>query len=275
MPDSDTPVADADEARRFGGVARVYGEGGAARLRAAHVAVVGLGGVGSWAAEALARSAVGRLTLIDLDHIAESNTNRQLLALQSTFGRSKVDAMAERIAAINPACEVHVVDDFVTADNVAGLIDGFSVLIDCIDRVRDKAALIARCRSAGIPVFTCGAAGGRIDPTQIACADLAKAVGDPLLASVRHRLRREHGFARSDARPPDFGVMAIYSAEPVRRPPGVATTDESDRTIADAGLSCAGYGSSVVVTATMGIVAAAQAMDRLIGAATLPVAPDS
>jgi len=265
MPDSDTPMADTDEARRFGGVARVYGEAGASRLCAAHVAVVGLGGVGSWAAEALARSAVGRLTLIDFDHIAESNTNRQLLALQSSFGRSKVEAMAERIAAINPGCKVQVVDDFVTSENVTRLIDGFSALIDCIDQVRDKAALIARCRSAGIPVFTCGAAGGRIDPLQIACADLAKAVGDPLLASVRHRLRREHGFARSDGRPIDFGVTAIYSAEPVRRPQGQAA-DESDQRIAEAGLSCAGYGSSVAVTATMGFVAAAQAMNRLIGA---------
>jgi len=266
MPDSDTPVVDADEARRFGGVARVYGDEGASRLRAAHVAVVGLGGVGSWAAEALARSAVGRLTLIDFDHIAESNTNRQLLALQSSYGRSKVEAMAERIAAINPLCKVHVVDDFATPDNVARLINEFSALVDCIDQVRDKAALIARCRSAGIPVFSCGAAGGRIDPTQIACADLAKAIGDPLLASVRHRLRREHGFPRSDARPSDFGVTAIYSAEPVRRPPGQANTDEADRGVGDAGLSCAGYGSSVVVTATMGFVAAAQAMNRLIGA---------
>ena len=274
MSDSDPPVADTDQARRFGGVARVYGEPGAARLRAAHVAVVGLGGVGSWAAEALARSAVGHLTLIDFDHIAESNTNRQLLALQSTYGRSKADAMAERIAAINPMCEVHVVDDFVTADNAERLISGFSALIDCIDRVRDKAALIARCRAVGIPVVTCGAAGGRVDPTRIACADLAMAIGDPLLASVRHRLRREHGFARSDARPRDFGVTAIYSAEPIRRPPGVATDDQADRTTADAGLSCAGYGSSVVVTATMGFVAAAQAMNRLTGA-TLPAVAES
>lgn len=270
MPDSDTLAASADEARRFGGVARVYGEIGAARLRAAHVAVVGLGGVGSWAAEAFARSAVGRLTLIDFDHIAESNTNRQLLALQSSYGQSKVAAMAERIAAINPACVVQVVDDFVTADNVTRLISGFSALVDCIDQVRDKAALIAGCRTAGIPVVTCGAAGGRIDPTQIACADLAKAVGDPLLASVRHRLRREHGFARSDVRPPDFGVTAIYSAEPVRRPPGLAA-DDADGTVASAGLSCAGYGSSVVVTATMGFVAAAQVMNQLI-AARLPAA---
>lgn len=253
--------------RRFSGVARVYGEVGAARLRAAHVAVVGLGGVGSWAAEALARSAVGRLTLIDFDHIAESNTNRQLLALESTYGKSKVEAMAERIAAINPECEVVAVDEFVTSDNAARLIAGFSAVIDCIDQVRDKAALIAQAGIAGVPVFTCGAAGGRIDPTRIACADLARAVGDPLLASVRHRLRKVHGFARSDARQLDFGVTAIFSCEPIRHPLRSADDpDGSQSTNVDAGLSCAGYGSSVVVTATMGFIAAAAAIARLVDA---------
>lgn len=270
MLNTESAASDADLDRRFGGVARVYGTLGAARLRAAHVAVIGLGGVGSWAAEALARSAIGRLTLIDFDHIAESNTNRQLLALESTFGKSKVEAMAERIMAINPACEVRVVDEFVTADNAARVVSGFSAVIDCIDQVRDKAALIAQARLADIAVFTCGAAGGRVDPTRIACADLARTVGDPLLASVRHRLRKEHGFARSDARERDFGVTAIFSAEPIRRPPGLADDDDSSSSPAgvDAALSCSGYGSSVVVTAAMGFIAAGAAMAMLVGSAS-------
>lgn len=261
-----SPADAALDERRFGGIARLYGQQGAARLRHAHVAVVGLGGVGSWAAEALARSAVGCLTLIDFDHIAESNTNRQIQALGDAYGRSKIEAMAERIAAINPMCIVHCVDEFVTPDNVERLIRGFDAVLDCIDQVQAKAALIARARGLAIPVYTCGAAGGRTDPTLIARADLALARGDPLLASVRHRLRRSHGFAAAAAssRPPvEFGVTAIFSPEPVRRPMGEGRDDLDNPELASAGLACSGYGSSVVVTAAMGLAAAGQAMADL------------
>jgi tRNA A37 threonylcarbamoyladenosine dehydratase len=223
--------------------------------------VIGLGGVGSWAAEALARTAVGRITLIDLDHIAESNTNRQIHALGDTYGRAKVDAMAARIAAINPACDVRPIDEFIDGDNVARLIHGFEGVLDCIDQVRAKAALIAHARRSGMPVVTCGAAGGRLDPTRIRTGDLALTAGDPLLAKVRQRLRRDHGFPReSGTRRTKFRVAAIYSDEPVRPPAPECVVHDAKFA---GGLSCAGYGSGVVVTATMGFVAASVVLAQL------------
>lgn len=261
MTDVLTPsLPEADLERRFGGVARLYGEDGAARLRSADVAVIGIGGVGSWAAEALARCAIGRITLIDMDHIAESNTNRQIHALGDAYGRSKVEAMAARIGAINPACDVRTIDDFVTSENAVSLIQGFDLVLDCIDQVRAKAALIAQARNARIGVITCGAAGGRFDPLRIASGDLASITGDPLLAKVRQRLRRDHGFPRdAGARRPKFDVLAVYSDEPVQRPaPGCEQADPFA-----GGLACSGYGSSVAVTATMGFVAASAALERL------------
>jgi tRNA A37 threonylcarbamoyladenosine dehydratase len=259
---------DADLARRFGGVARLYGPLAYARFAAAHAVVVGVGGVGSWAAEALARSGVGRLTLVDLDHIAESNANRQIHALGDAFGRAKVAAMAERIRAINPLAEVQQVEDFVTPDNAATLLPAADVVLDCIDQVRAKAALLAHCRARGITAVTCGAAGGRLDPTRIRTADLARALGDPLLASVRHRLRREHGFARAadPQRAPRFGITAVYSDEPVEMP-AVADCDVAERMVR--GLACAGYGSSVTVTAPFGFTAAAVALG-LIASQSVP-----
>jgi tRNA A37 threonylcarbamoyladenosine dehydratase len=259
-----SPIAavDADLARRFAGVARLYGEEAAERFRSAHVVVVGIGGVGSWAAEALARSAVGRLTLVDLDHIAESNTNRQIHALGDEYGKAKVDAMAERVRAINPACAVRAVDEFATVDNARALVEGAHVVIDCIDQVVAKAALIAAARQAGVAIVTCGAAGGRFDPTRVRCDDLARLSGDPLLAKVRHKLRRDHGFpSEAGKRPVRIGVVGIYSDEPLRRPAPVCDADGQKMT--GAALACAGYGSSVVMTATMGFVAAGQALAAL------------
>jgi tRNA A37 threonylcarbamoyladenosine dehydratase len=261
MTARDTLPADADLARRFGGVARLYGEAAAARFDAARVAVIGLGGVGSWAAEALARSGIGALTLVDLDHIAESNANRQIHALDDAWGRAKVEAMAERVRAIHPRCAVRALDDFATPDNAATLIAGHDVVLDCIDQVIAKAALIAAARSCAVPIVTSGAAGGRVDPLRIGRGDLGVIAGDPLLARVRHRLRRDHGFPARANKPAKFGVLAVYSDEPVRRPPR-----ERDAP-ARGGLACAGYGSSVAVTATMGFVAAAAALDRLAASA--------
>jgi len=238
--------------RRFGGVARLYGEAGYARLRAARIAVVGIGGVGSWAAEALARSHVGAISLIDLDHIAESNTNRQIHALGDAWGKAKVLAMAERIAAIDPSCVVRPVEEFADEDNAARLVAGHDLVLDCIDQVSSKAALIAACRAQAVAVVTCGAAGGRIDPTRLREDDLARAQGDPLLAKVRYRLRRQHGFPRdSGGRVRKFGVSAIFSDEPIRAPQDCSP---------QARLACAGYGSTVAVTGAMGFAAAAAAM---------------
>lgn len=262
-------LADLDSVRRFSGVTRLYGDAAAERFRAARMVVVGIGGVGSWAAEALARSAVGQLTLVDLDHVAESNTNRQIHALGDAYGRAKVDAMAERVAAINPACTVRAVDEFASVSNAASLVAGADVVIDCIDQVIAKAALIAAARAVGVAVVTCGAAGGRVDPTRIRCDDLARLSGDPLLAKVRHRLRRDHGFPRDTGkRPSRFGVVGVFSDEPLRRPAPVCDAD--GRPVTGGALACAGYGSSVVVTATMGFVAAGQALASLSAAPRLP-----
>jgi tRNA threonylcarbamoyladenosine dehydratase len=216
--------------------------------------VVGIGGVGSWAAEALARCGIGALTLIDLDHVAESNFNRQIHALESTLGAAKVEVMAARIAEISPGTRVVRIDDFVGVGNVAALVDARAdVVIDAIDSPRAKAAVIALCVARGQPVVVCGAAGGRTDPLALRRADLAQTRGDALLASVRARLRRDHGFPRGTGHP--FGVEAIWSPapQPVSAAPGAAAR-------AGAPLACAGYGSVAMVTAAMGMAAAADAV---------------
>ena len=262
---------DFDLVRRFSGVTRLYGEQAAERFQAGHVVVVGIGGVGSWAAEALARSAVGQLTLVDLDHVAESNTNRQIHALGDAYGKAKVDAMAERIRAINPACAIRAIDAFASVDNASALVEGVDAVLDCIDQVIAKAALIAAAKAAGVPIVTCGAAGGRFDPTRVRYEDLARLNGDPLLAKVRHKLRRDHGFPRDGGgagKPPRFGVIGVYSDEPLQRPMPVCEAD--GRPVPGAALACAGYGSTVVVTATMGFVAAGQALGMLSARARQP-----
>ncbi|MFM1988425.1 MAG: Molybdopterin-synthase adenylyltransferase [Pseudomonadota bacterium] len=243
--------------RRFGGVARAHGAAGAARIAAAHAVVVGVGGVGSWAAEALARCGVGRLTLIDLDHVAESNVNRQVHALGSTLGAAKVDVMAARIADISPDTVVERIDDFVTVENVAAIVPaGADVVIDAIDAPRAKAALIAHCVAHGVPVVVCGGAGGRLDPLALRRSDVADAKGDALLASVRARLRRDHGFPREKGA--RFDVEAIWSPAPA----GGARPESPGE--AGMPLACAGYGSVVMVTAAMGFAAAADAVAAML-----------
>ncbi|MBX3680107.1 MAG: tRNA threonylcarbamoyladenosine dehydratase [Rhodocyclaceae bacterium] len=248
------PVAAASE-RRFGGVARLYGDAAFARIRAASVAVMGIGGVGSWAAEALARSGVGHIVLIDLDHVAESNINRQIHALEETLGAAKVETMAQRIRAIDPAARVDAIDEFVTAENAESLLAGCDWVIDAIDQVKVKVAVIGLCHRLGIPVVTAGGAGGKTDPARIRVDDLSRTEQDPLLARVRKSLRQTQGFPRDPRR--RFGVAAIYSDERLR----YAT--EGGAGEAPQGLSCAGYGSSMVVTASFGLFAAAQVIDGL------------
>lgn len=254
--------AQAGNARRFGGIERLYGPGTLARLAAAHVCVVGIGGVGSWAAEALARSGVGRLTLIDLDHVAESNLNRQAHALESTLGQAKVQAMGGRIAQIDPACRVEGVEAFVAPENVATLLPAganVDLVLDCIDDVRAKAALVAHCRRARIPVVTTGGAGGRTDPTRIRVDDLSRTTQDALASKLRARLRKEYGFPR-DAKK-KFGVPCVFSDQQIRRPTGADFCDTDEAGLH--GLNCAGYGSSVAVTAGFGFAAAAWALGIL------------
>ena len=298
--------------RRFASVARVYGEAGCQRLWQSHVVVVGVGGVGSWAAEALARSGVGRLTLIDLDHVAESNINRQVHALTSTLGAAKVEVMAQRISDISPDVSVHPVDEFIEPGQEEKLISADAdLVIDAIDAVAAKASLIAWCVANGKPVIACGAAGGRTDPLQLRVEDLSRTTGDALLSAVRARLRRHHGFPRGDGTaipssvsraetsnvpaysedlegqgasvrfsgqgaqsvasaqtppssrlrrkgdPSRFGVPAIHSPEQIAgtRPKGEG---------GGMPLACAGYGSLVTVTASMGLAAASQAIAQLL-----------
>lgn len=253
-------MSEVDFARRFGGVRRLYGDAGLERFAGASVAVVGVGGVGSWAAEALARSALGKITLIDLDHVAESNINRQLHAADSTLGKSKVDAMAARLLDINPACAVRTIDDFVTPENVGELLGGdLDVVLDATDQVRAKVAIAGFCRARGLGLVMAGAAGGRRDPTRIRHADLAQVQGDRLLAKVRSLLRRTPDFSRSGSK--KFGIACVFSDEQVVRPVAI---DCQPATVAG-GLSCAGYGSAVCVTAPFGMAAAALVLERLSG----------
>ena len=263
---ADSPLTsdDIDFNRRFGGIARLYGVAALTRFQGAHVCVVGVGGVGSWVVEALARSAIGHLTLIDLDNVAESNVNRQIQALSSTLGKAKVEALAERIAQINPSCRVTEVEDFITADNLDQMIGarGFDYVVDAIDSVKAKTALIAYCRQHAIPVVTIGGAGGQIDPTKIELRDLCRTEQEPLLAKVRKLLRSKYGFPRGTKN--KFGIDAVFSMEPLRFPSSGETCslDADDRT-GITGLNCAGFGSAMVVTASFGMVAAAQVLRKL------------
>lgn len=260
LPLSPADAGDIDFDRRFGGIARLYGDAALAAFRQAHVCVIGVGGVGSWAVEALARSAVGQITLIDLDHLAESNVNRQIHALTDTLGQAKVAALAERIAQINPFCQVSEVEEFITEENIASLIvpGRFDYVIDAIDNARAKTALIVHCRAHQVPLVTMGSAGGQIDPTRIAIIDLSRTEQEPLLARVRKRLRAHHGFPRGTKN--KFGVDAVYSTEPLRHPELCVTDDDAPGIT---GLHCAGYGSAVVVTASFGFVAAGHVLRKI------------
>jgi len=243
--------------RRFDGLNRVYGASALDHFAAAHVCVIGIGGVGSWAAEALARSGIGRLTLIDMDHIAESNINRQAHALETTLGQAKVVAMATRIAQINPHCQVTCIDDFIRVEDVATQVPTDALVLDAIDQMAAKAALIACCRTRGQAIVTTGGAGGRRDPTRIRIADLARVTHDPLASSLRTRLRRDYGFPIGGAG--DFGCPCVYSDEAMVPPTaGVCVT------AGGGALNCAGYGSSMCVTAAFGCAAASQVLGLIL-----------
>jgi len=263
--------------RRFGGIARLYGAHALQRFRTAHICVVGVGGVGSWIVEALARSAIGELTLIDLDNVAESNINRQLQALSSTVGMAKITALAERIAQINPFCKVNQIEDFVDPDNVAQMIGAgkYDYLIDATDSVKAKAAMLAWARQHDLPVITIGSAGGKTDAAQISVRDLARTEQEPLLKKVRKIMRAQYGFPRGEKT--KFHIDAVFSTEPLLYPETgeVCAVDGDDRSGGVTGLNCAGFGSAMVVTATFGMVCAGHALRKLADGALTTTAPDA
>jgi len=244
---------EADLERRFGGLRRLYGDAAYLRIRAARIAVVGVGGVGSWTAEALARSGVAALTLIDLDQVAESNVNRQVQALGSTLGQAKVEALRQRIADIHPGCVVHAVEEFAEPGNWPALLPApVDAVVDACDQGRAKAAIAAWALATGVPLVTVGAAGGKRSPERVEVADLAETTHDPVLAALRQRLRKLHGAAKSGP----IGIACIFSRESIVLPPG-----EREGCDIDGSLNCHGYGSSVGVTATFGLVAATRALE--------------
>lgn len=248
--------------QRFNGIARLYGESALERFRRAHVAVVGIGGVGSWTAEALARSGIGRITLIDLDEICISNSNRQLHTLTGTIGLSKVKVMAERLMTINPELEVKAIEDFFTSSTAEHLLaQRFDGLVDAIDSLKNKCLLIARCKDLRIPLVTVGGAGGRRNPAKVQITDLADTTSDGLLRSVRRELRQVHSFPKEGP----FHVPAVFSSEaPVFPTPegGICLKPQAGE--GGKGGCEQGYGAASFVTGAFGFAAASAMLDALL-----------
>ncbi|MGP5225378.1 MULTISPECIES: tRNA threonylcarbamoyladenosine dehydratase [Psychrobacter] len=255
--------------RRFQGTRTLYGTTAVTTFADAHVYVIGVGGVGSWAAEALARTAVGTITLIDLDVLVASNVNRQLPALDSTFGQSKIAAMATRIREINPKVTLNLIDDFLTVENVATLLPSRDeakaaiaqgkpmVILDCVDDMNAKLAIALHCRFNKLKLVCAGGAGGKIDPSQIRVSDLRDSYQDPLLAKLRNKLRHEKGI--NSTLKEKFGIKCVYSTEPPR----------VDKSCQAGGLQCGGYGSAVVVTSVVAMIMVSEALQLLIKQAGL------
>lgn len=250
---------------RFAGIARLYGLEGLNKIQTAHIAVIGIGGVGTWAAEALVRTGIGEITLVDLDDICISNTNRQLHTLQSTIGKQKIDVMAERIKDINPACIVHTVHDFITRDTIPEIIhNDLDGVIDCIDSVQSKAALIAWCKRRKIQIVTTGGAGGQIDPTQIQITDLNKTYNDPLAAKVRAILRKDYGFSKTAGR--HYSIPCVFSTEQLRYPQPDGSVCQSKGFIGEGTrLDCSGgFGAITMVTASFGMAAVSKMVEKIV-----------
>lgn len=251
--------------QRFAGLARLYGQKGLATLGQSNVCIVGIGGVGSWVAEALARSGINKITLIDLDDVAITNVNRQIHALDSTLDLSKIEVMQSRILDINPDCHIELIEDFVTPENVFDYITKrFDVVIDAADSVSAKAAMIAHCKRQKIKVICIGGAGGQWDPLQITRGDLANTIQDPLLAKVRSQLRRFHHFTSNPKR--NFGVECIYSTEQLKYPRadgGITQQKQSSQGASKMDCST-GFGAFVGVTATFGLIAASRAIEYIV-----------
>ncbi|EJE48419.1 dinucleotide-utilizing enzyme possibly involved in molybdopterin or thiamin biosynthesis [Acidovorax sp. CF316] len=259
-------VTDEVTQRRFGGLERLYGVEGARRIRASHVVVVGIGGVGSWSAEALARSGVSRLTLVDLDHVSESNINRQIHALSTTVGQAKIEAMRDRIALINPECDVRCIDEFVEPGNWPQLLgsDPVDAVIDACDQIKAKTAMAVWARATGGHAFiSVGAAGGKRQAHKVDIDDLSATTHDPLLAQLRYQLRKHHGAPREGRK---IGIACVFSREAVAQPDASCAIEAGG----DGSLNCHGYGSVVAVTATFGQCAAGWVIDRLAAGSQKP-----
>ena len=252
--------------KTFGALKRLYGEHGYALLRELHICVVGLGGVGSWTAESLARTGIGRLTLIDYDTVSLSNINRQLPALTTTAGQKKFSVLQERIAQINPECQCNCIDDFVSPDNLSTLLSPdhrFDYVIDACDGIRVKAAMIHHCKRNKIPIITTGGAGGLTDPTHIQVADLSRTYNDPLAAKVRSTLRGQYGFAKNGQR--SFGIECVFSSQQPVYPQPDGSVSHRKPDMHGVSLDCRfGYGSVSFVTANFGFVAASRAINKLL-----------
>lgn len=250
---------------RFGGVARLYGRTAFTKIDQAHVLVIGIGGVGSWAAEALVRTGIGQISLMDLDDICITNTNRQIHTNQNTIGHAKTEVLGQRLQLINPDCQVHLIDDFLDKDNLAQYVDThLTLVIDAIDLFFTKAALIHHCKRQKLPIIVTGSSGGKKDPTQLVYGDLSRTHNDPLLAKVRNTLRRNHHFSRNPAR--RFSIEAIYSTEQMTYPTPEGETSHDKSIVGDtAGLDCnSGFGSATMMTASMGLLAAQRAIEKII-----------
>lgn len=256
-----------DQASRFGGIARLYGITALERFLSSRIVVVGIGGVGSWTVEALARSGIGKIRMVDLDEICITNVNRQLHAMDGQIGKQKTAAMAERVRAIHPGCEVEVVEGFFTERSVEVVLGGdISCVVDAIDSMKHKALLLAECKRRGIPVVTCGGAGGKRDATRIRVRDLAFSGGDALLHQLRRSLRKDHGFlpVAMGSRPEPMGITAVFSDESPVFPSGDGEISCERPASADMRLNCAtGYGTVTHVTAAFGVVAAGAILDIL------------
>ena len=246
---NETKIDEINSERRLGGVSRLYGDSAYDLLQRSHVVVIGVGGVGSWAAEALARNAIGEMTLIDFDHISISNTNRQIHAVEGEYGKSKIQVMANRLLSINPEIKVNCIDDFLKPENFDMYLTKGMFLVDAMDDVATKIALAAWCKKNKVPIVMSGGAGGKLDPNMATVTDLSKATHDPILSKIRAALRKQHTFEKDPKK--KMYLRVVYSAEPRQG-------------ISQGGLSCAGYGSTVMVTATFGFLAAAEIVRQIL-----------
>jgi len=253
-----------DYSTRFSAIKRVYGEDASQLISQMHICVVGIGGVGSWAVEALARTGVGKITLIDNDEIAASNINRQIHTLTSTVGQSKVAMMAQRVAEINPHCECEVIDDYLTMKTLADYLSkSYDYVIDAIDSIKFKSAMIHHCKRQKIRIIVTGGAGGLTDPAAIQVADLSRTFNDPLAAKVRWQLRQSYGFSKNPKR--RFGVECVFSSEQPVYPKSDGTVSHQKPGIHGVSLDCRfGYGSVSFVTGTFGFIAAARAINKTL-----------